>query len=328
MNTVLKRFSLYSLMILGVLGFTSCGDDEDEDPVASITVDQSSTQDGATVSPGEIITFKYTVTDPNGDMRKRVLKEGGNTVGSANYTVTASSEDKTEADTSNPYDFGRSGKDSYSETVTWSAPGAPADYTFTLEMLDKNDVVVVSEDLNITVAQGGSGGAIETQPGVTLSAPSATPPADADKGFYSIADGSVETFATAKSDPTSIDFAYGYSSSQEGFLGSLDDKAITFNTVWDYDFSTNGTPNTTNFYEVTADFDTVTTAADIESIVTAGTLFEPSGAGASDRKGSRYNTLTGGEIVGFKTSDDVYGLIKVNSAGSTDIDMDIKWQDN
>lgn len=151
MNTVLKRFSLYNLMILGLLGFTSCGDDEDEDPVptASITVDQFSTLDGATLSPGERISFEYSVTDPNKDMRKRLLEQDGDPLGNNNFIVYASSTSKTDADEANPYYFGW--EETYSETLLFSAPGITGDYTFTLKLLDKDSTVVVSESFDITV---------------------------------------------------------------------------------------------------------------------------------------------------------------------------------
>ncbi len=285
----MKKFRnfYFAMMAIASLSFlTSCGDDDEVNPKATITFEPSATNDEVSLAPGAPIKFKVLVTSAD---KLKEFKMVGSVLGlSFDTTVTNFP--------SAGYEFNVD-----DEVPNGLAEGTKITYTFTATT-NKNEVT--TRTYTITVLSD-----MATYTAKILGNQNA-----AVGSFFSSTDGMVLNSADAKANSAKVDLVYYYSvggtaATDLGTIAAPTD--VNAQAVYGASTSANipswATKNATKLKKIQGGgpiYDQITTGTQIE----AG--YNNSVAGP---EGSKAMQLAVNDVVGFKTAAGKHGVAKVTA---------------
>tara|TARA_B110000503_G_scaffold80136_1_gene122851 strand:- start:383 stop:1315 length:933 start_codon:yes stop_codon:yes gene_type:complete len=305
MKKIFEKVIIVSSM-LGLVFFYGCGEDEViEEVAASIDVSLSATtSDGTTlINGGEV-----TAADSFSIVISITAEAGFNTL-NISGDVASSTINRNDLDIA-------SGTTDAEVTLTVSTSSSLGEGSIDFEAVDEEGNTATASFSFVVVSP-----AAKIQTAVMLYAPNGDLSSET---FYSIVNNETysrnEVESTSESISASVDFGYYYGSNNNASLASPDAYPSAI-----YDLVTAGwtTRNATLLATTTitsAQYIEMTTVSDIETAIT--------GIDVSNTDGTVIN-LSVGDILMFKTVDDVQGLIHVSTITGTDgsdgvIELEIK----
>ena len=282
----MKKFrSLYfAMMAIASLSFlTSCGDDEDVNPLPTLDIAAGTglTSSDVEVTAGEPLTIKV------------IAKSNANGRNLKTFRITRSDVSTALLDTT-------IGKENFDYTYNFNAPVNQGTYEYTFTVTDRDDKPA-SRSITVTVT-----GDMATYTAKILGNQNAGA-----GSFFSSRDGMVISAGDSKANAAKIDFGYFYSTggtaaTYKATLASPTDTdgASVFATITSADFANWATKNATEFKKVPANmamlYDQVTSGAQIETAYMA----LPGGS-------TKASDLKVGDVVGFMTAGGKHGVAKV-----------------
>lgn len=289
MFTKLKNFSY--LMVAALIGFSSCGgDDEEETPAPTITINTNSLgadQTKGNAETGDTVTINLTANATEEIAKLNATKTvGGSETNLTGYPVTTNFNSKT----------------SHTWNARYVVTEASGTVTLKFSVEDKKGKIA-SKTFTITVVNND----FNSYTSVLLFAPLAN---NTSKTFLSLTTGTTYNFTEASSSPASVDLGYFFGASALASFASPSDYLTTA-----YDLSSWSTRNVTSFRTTTANFATTSSGAALAAAYDGGTA-ATNGTNPPGGDTRIYN-LTDGQTVAFRTQGGKKGLINVVSRTGT-----------
>lgn len=293
----MKKLSIYLLLaIVGVMGFSSCEEEDALEPTLQLSSEGDFIADDATVEPGSVIKFAWRAQQ--GDGKLKTFK-----IMASNTFVT----DKSGKTWNGEEEIPGASNDNYLDTAMFNAPDGDGDViTYTFTVTDKNDETA---ERSITITAEGSAQSPTPKTWTNINIEGALGDGS-NNDMFSVETGEVYKYSTITSAQKSkVDLVYAYSN-----MKSFTDQFIS---PADLPSAYNATlPNTTNFGDASStDFASIS-GEDIANI-----------SGLT----SVNITVTANKVLSFITEDGHKGFIKITSVdGGTgtandDVTFDVKY---
>lgn len=291
-----KLSALMYMFVAATVLFTSCGGDDETDPLApTITTAQTD----ATVAPGDVVTLTVEVRQGDAKLSTLTVRESGAQIASDRLSINGEAASNSEASiTSNS-----------TVTIAITTPSTEGTFQYSVQIVDKDDV---SANVEFTIVTKGA--SITSHAVKLIQTPTS---GQNNEAFYSSSENVTYSYNTANADASiqsKIDFGYFYQTDAK--LISPSEYSVASGNNDAKNEWTN--LNTTMFVASSLDFANVTTTELQALDFTSGT--------------SSTSALAVGDVVAFKTAAGVSGILTVTSLtpgfGQTDsIEIQVKLLD-
>ena len=274
--------------------FTSC-DDEDADPILPTISLIEISNNAIEIEEGEVLAISFTIGEGESKIKEVLVKEGAG--------VLAKYSDSSKVSLSN------------NARIDFVYPGTVVAGTkkITITVIDRNDN---STEREITVVINAPASPISSYTAVLLYTPGQDQQSGTEKCALSTATGTTYTRAEGKADPAKIDILYVYGATTGAtFTCPADAGASTGLALVFSDVNTWTTKNYTKFVSTSGvTFANLDTPEALQEVFDNGTAADKGVTAYAD---GRITGVAANAVVGFKTADGKYGVIRVVSISGT-----------